>query len=449
MPKENLKLDSVIVDPDIQQRANPQDELYVRELAEVWKLLKAEKRGWKELPIVFKSGGSNNPEYVLAGGHYRFAAMRSAGELRTDFDVRPGTRRDAWIFALGDNSNHGRKRTPGDVRKAINNAVNDDELARLSDREVAKLIGIDPSYFSKVKREIKGTEPDPVKSKAAKASHAKPADDPLPFDDVPLPPPPSIAIRAGKPQTAESEQPEQIAQSSPLGAGKPQKTDYVRDQFGRVVPGWLLSMFEQRPAQESTMSAAGRLTRSGTFKTAAIEELILIAVSLMSEEIPHCICPKCSGHGCQTCSHRGWLTLPEFNRMPANIRAAAEAFDPANQGEIDDEAEQQIASVVKAPETYQPIRDDNGKAVPDRLRDVFGDKNIKIAAVLCRVAHGLIDSATEWNPHIARGLVETMDECNKRIEGVRPSEVCSNCSGDGCDLCFTSGFMPFETPEAA
>ena len=67
-------------------------------------------------------------------------------------EVRPGTLQDAMIFALGDNANHGLRRSHGDKKKAILAAVamSKAEGWKWSHREIARRCSVGHSYVSQL-----------------------------------------------------------------------------------------------------------------------------------------------------------------------------------------------------------------------------------------------------------------------------------------------------------
>ena len=62
-------------------------------------------------------------EYWLADGFQRVMARGLTGASTLNVDVRPGTQRDAILFACGANAEHGAPRTNADKRRAVEVAV--------------------------------------------------------------------------------------------------------------------------------------------------------------------------------------------------------------------------------------------------------------------------------------------------------------------------------------
>jgi hypothetical protein len=120
----------------------------------------------KELTAVLEAGGkfTENPAppevyhngytYWVADGFHRLLAYDRVGRHKVWVRVREGSDRDALIHALGANAEHGLPRKPEDVRRAIKLALEDDELKRLSNRGIAKLVHCHDKTVAAVKREL-------------------------------------------------------------------------------------------------------------------------------------------------------------------------------------------------------------------------------------------------------------------------------------------------------
>lgn len=77
----------------------------------------------------------------LADGFHRHAAAASIG-IALLCEVRDGTKRDALRAAISANAGHGLRRTNADKRRAVELALADEEIARLSTAEIARLCGV-------------------------------------------------------------------------------------------------------------------------------------------------------------------------------------------------------------------------------------------------------------------------------------------------------------------
>jgi hypothetical protein len=86
-------------------------------------------------PMVVFNDGAN---FWLADGFHRWHANKKAGFVEVDCDVRNGTLRDAVLFSVGANSQHGLRRTNEDKRKAVTTLLKDIEWSEWSDSEIGR-----------------------------------------------------------------------------------------------------------------------------------------------------------------------------------------------------------------------------------------------------------------------------------------------------------------------
>jgi ParB-like chromosome segregation protein Spo0J len=76
--------------------------------------------------VVFHDG----EVYWLADGFHRHKAHVQAGKKKVPVDVRQGTRRDAILYSVGANAEHGLRRSNDDKRRAVLTLLNDAEWAK-------------------------------------------------------------------------------------------------------------------------------------------------------------------------------------------------------------------------------------------------------------------------------------------------------------------------------
>lgn len=100
--------------------------------------------------VVFNDGASN----WLGDGWHRYHAQRRAGRLEADCEVRPGTQRDAILFSVGANAQHGLRRTREDKRRAVEIMLRDAEWCRLSDREIARRCSVSQPFVGSVRADL-------------------------------------------------------------------------------------------------------------------------------------------------------------------------------------------------------------------------------------------------------------------------------------------------------
>jgi hypothetical protein len=99
--------------------------------------------------IVFHDGA----EWWLADGFHRYHARSSVlGEAEIEADVRPGTRRDAVLYSVGANTEHGLRRTNEDKRRAVLTLLGDEEWGQWSDREIARRCGVSDPFVGNLRQ---------------------------------------------------------------------------------------------------------------------------------------------------------------------------------------------------------------------------------------------------------------------------------------------------------
>ena len=129
---QTLSLDEVRIDGGTQPRLSI-DEQVVAEYADLY------RNGINLPPVtVFFDGVA----YWLADGFHRYWAHR-----RIDCDcifanVSQGTQRDAILYSVGANADHGLRRSNADKRKAVLTMLEDEEWSRWSDSDIARQCGV-------------------------------------------------------------------------------------------------------------------------------------------------------------------------------------------------------------------------------------------------------------------------------------------------------------------
>ena len=77
-------------------------------------------------------------DHYLADGFHRYHAHRRAGKGAIEADVEKGTLRDAILYSLGANHEHGLRRSNADKRKAVQAMLDDFEWQEWSNGEIAR-----------------------------------------------------------------------------------------------------------------------------------------------------------------------------------------------------------------------------------------------------------------------------------------------------------------------
>jgi len=136
-----LALTAIRLDGDTQPRAQL-DLFTVEEYAQ------AMSEGETFPPIVAYHDGD---AYWLADGFHRVHAALQLAWATIDADIRQGTRRDAVLYSVGANSQHGLPRTIADKRQAVITLLNDTEWGQWSDREIARQCHVSHTYVAQLR----------------------------------------------------------------------------------------------------------------------------------------------------------------------------------------------------------------------------------------------------------------------------------------------------------
>lgn len=131
-----IRIDRIRIDGETQVRVALNEEV-VAEYADVV----------DELPPVtlFLDGA----DYWLADGFHRMFAHLKAGRDVIRAVVRRGTLDDARFYSLGANRGHGLRMSNADKRQAVQRAIS--QRPDLSDREIAKHIGVSHSFVAAIR----------------------------------------------------------------------------------------------------------------------------------------------------------------------------------------------------------------------------------------------------------------------------------------------------------
>src|SRR5689334_5635307 len=97
-----LAIDSIRQDGGTQPRATIHNE-WIRDYAD-------DLRAGATFPPVVVFHDADSGDFWLADGFHWVGATREAGFTEIEADVRQGTRRDAALFSVGANGQHGHRR---------------------------------------------------------------------------------------------------------------------------------------------------------------------------------------------------------------------------------------------------------------------------------------------------------------------------------------------------
>lgn len=141
-----INVNNIIIDKGTQSRAAISEET-VTDYAE------AMAAGDTFPPAVVYHDGV---DYYLADGFHRLHAIKRLGKTSIQADVRTGTLRDAILYSLGANNNHGLRRSNADKRKCVQTLLDDFEWGEMSVAEMARICAVSPQLVTAVKLEMEG-----------------------------------------------------------------------------------------------------------------------------------------------------------------------------------------------------------------------------------------------------------------------------------------------------
>lgn len=111
-------------------------------------------QGWVFPPVKITQYGAL---LLLTDGFHRIEAFRRCTDdpnMVVPALVRPGTKRDAILAAVGANADHGLRRTNADKHNAVAMLLHDDEWCQWSDRMIAEKAHVTHPFVAKIRAEL-------------------------------------------------------------------------------------------------------------------------------------------------------------------------------------------------------------------------------------------------------------------------------------------------------
>ncbi|MBI1338294.1 MAG: hypothetical protein GC164_15230 [Phycisphaera sp.] len=161
--KQTLHLDQIRIDGGTQPRVSI-DEQVVAEYAELY------SSGVDLPPVtVFFDGAT----YWLVDGFHRYWANKRINSDHVFAHVHHGTQRDAILYSVGANADHGLRRTNGDKRKAVLTMLEDGEWSMHTDHEIARQCRVTQPMVTKYRASLKTviSETPPSEPRTYKTKH--------------------------------------------------------------------------------------------------------------------------------------------------------------------------------------------------------------------------------------------------------------------------------------
>jgi hypothetical protein len=93
-------------------------------------------------------------DYYLVDGYHRYFATKKTGSKEIAATVMNGSLRDAVLYAVGVNSDHGLQRSHDDKRKAVMTLLDDLEWSEWSDVAIAKHCNVSSMTVGRVRKSL-------------------------------------------------------------------------------------------------------------------------------------------------------------------------------------------------------------------------------------------------------------------------------------------------------
>ncbi|MFA5424731.1 MAG: hypothetical protein WC374_12835 [Phycisphaerae bacterium] len=142
MPEvKRIAIDKIKLD----ERTQPRQEID-EDLVDEYRL--AIEDGAKLPPVVVFFDGCH---YWLADGYHRYHAESAIGSKEILAEVYNGGLREAILYSVGANDEHGKRRTLADKRKAAETLLADGEWGNWSDHEIARQCKVSNHFIAKIR----------------------------------------------------------------------------------------------------------------------------------------------------------------------------------------------------------------------------------------------------------------------------------------------------------
>ena len=311
-----IGLDLIRIDGDTQPRAAIQEPA-VAEYAEEMKA--EEKPAFPAVTVYF-----DGREYWLADGFHRWhAARRNDPNGKILANVVRGTCEEARWFACGANRMHGLRRTQSDKRRAILLALRNPRSKGLSDREIARHVGVSHETVAEVRKVHLAKSPDITPTVASTSSEKRTV---------------SRGGQTYKMDTSNLTKKPAAPEAPPVPNSDPDDVPMDddeaqdEDQVGQKIPAALRPDFARRDEITRMMTTVSDL-KTAVMKAHADKDPLFkdLNPSQWKAECenlyrtlralrPHAVCPYCNGRGCRACLSRGWIGEFVYEAVPQETK---------------------------------------------------------------------------------------------------------------------------------
>lgn len=148
---------SILVNPECQPRKDGTDDVRVAEYA--LEMGSDNPFGWGKFPRIRCVKDENGFFYLYSGFHRLEAMLRNKYET-IEIEYVDGTYSDAVMLSKCENADHGVRRTNADKEYVVMSCLQDTELRRWSNEQIAKWCAVDPKTVANYEARLSGNSRD-------------------------------------------------------------------------------------------------------------------------------------------------------------------------------------------------------------------------------------------------------------------------------------------------
>jgi hypothetical protein len=311
-----LALEKIRIDGGTQPREKI-DADYVEELAE--------KIDRIVHPVIVYHDGR---EYWLADGFHRYLAHGKANKKSIDAKVIKGTVREAILYSVGCNAQHGLRRTNADKRRAVLTLLNDKEWGKKSDRWIAEKCDVGHPLVAEI-RKSNGSSSIARESKDGRKGWKS-----VPNEETEVVEKEEVKEISKETTPAKTEAVEEPLFDTSAPASPPVKTDHTKQKMP-IEDMEIISVFNRAADLEDLARKVSDIksiiTRGVGDKDELFAEVNLSAIQADANNLyrqikgatPHAVCRYCNGRrksGCRACRGKGWVGMTVFNATPEEMK---------------------------------------------------------------------------------------------------------------------------------
>ncbi len=253
-------------------------------------------------------------KYYLVDGFHRFEAKKKANAKEINCLVQKGTLRDAILFAVQANSDHGVRRTNADKRKAVETLLKDEEWGTWSGREIARFCHVSESTVRNIRESSlrilrsEDSGDDSTEERKYKTKHGTTATMKTGNIGKNQPEKSKKKITGGNTfNVDEFEDDPEEAIEEPVHGDDSEEYDLHEHlkEVDRMFLRWsgLVNQIQQEMNEFSGQDIGIRLRHSAQTLKNRCDSLR----GYILTDRPYCICFMCGGGGCPSCYESGWM----------------------------------------------------------------------------------------------------------------------------------------------